>query len=429
MVRVSHPIDRSAWTKARWWSFITLSVLVQMLGWSFLLEHNLARGEKLWQVVTEQKDRNFTVLSADFLEFRDYYRAFPKTINEASPQNVYVEFYKRPLYGPISAALTICLYRVFGITYPRSMFVILPLYATLATMLLFHVLKTVGIPTLEAGVLAGVGTLSFAWLSVFSVPESYSLSVCAALLAMLSGARLPGLEEQGAGRAIARHALVAGATAWIYPPTCGAVFLAVSRISHRKQLLTTVLPAVALAAVVAFAPHGLSGRSEVQQQIDYGGRWSSPHHFVDAELVAEVGSAFLFFGLVSPVDDFVYASPRVNLTTAFGTGMRLVGVCVILACYGAVALIVIAHGQASRMSGALLWFVSLFAFHLFFNPREVLLYLSVPIAVLIYLVGLAVVPLYEKHFTRSKARSVPLACLLLFVMMMILANARAITGI
>ena len=429
MSRLNPPIATFPWARAGWDVVIMLSFFIQMLAWSSLLVHNLARAEKLWQVVPDQKQRNLTVLSADFLEYRDYYRDFPQRISEVSPQTFYVEFEKRPLYGPVSATLTILLRSFLGVTYPVSMYVILSLYASLATMLLFHILKTVGVPALEGGLLAAAGTLSFAWLSVFSIPESYSLSVCAALLAILSGTRLPDLEAQGAGRAIARHALVVGVTSWVYPPICGAVFLVISRVSHRKQWLTLVLPALLLAATVAFAPHLFSGRSAIQEQLDYGSKWSSVAHFADWELMTQVGAAFLFLGIVAPVADFVFAKAEVDLPAIVGMWTTLAGIALLLISYGALVFYSLSSRNLRRVSGALLWFFALFLFHVFYNPREVLLYLSIPVALLLYIVGLMLVPWYEKHGSQSFTGRQSILCVLsVFIILLLAVNIPAVTG-
>jgi hypothetical protein len=417
------------WAKAWRAVAILVALSAQMLAWSMLLAHNLTRIEKVIASVPSQAQRNLLVLSADVLEYRDYYRHFPETFSEISDQNSLVEYYKRPLYGPVSAIFTILAGQLFGVRFPGNLYLILSLYAASATTFLFVLLRTIGIPTLEGATLAAACTLSFGWFSVFSVPESYSLTVCGALLAMMSGARLPELDAVGARLAIVRHALVVGVASWLYLPICGAAFLVIPRVMYRRHWLTAVAPTVLLAAAAAMLPQFLGGPDALRVELDYGARWSSPRHFVDREIVAQVGSAFMFFGLVSPVADFVYAKPEVDLTAAIKAGTPLAGAGVVLACYGALAFFAVSRGHVKRLSGALLWFLCMFVFHVFFNPREVLLYLSVPVAVLFYLAGLALAPWYEEQrSTFTTGRMIVVCFLILFVAVMLAANVRAIVG-
>lgn len=416
---------------AKGWSAVAILValLAQMLAWSMLLAHNLTRIEKVIASVPNQAQRNLLVLSGDVLEYRDYYRGFPATFSEMSSGNSVVESYKRPLYGPVSATLTILAHQLFGVRFPGNLYLILSLYAASATTLLFVLLKTIGLPALEGALLTAACTLSFAWFSVFSMPESYSLTVCGALLAMISGSRLSELDAPGARLAIVRHALVVGVASWLYLPICGAALLVIPRVGHRGQWRTAVAPTVLLAATVAMLPQFLGGSDALRVQLDYGARWSSLGHFADRDLLARVGSAFLFFGLVSPVPDFVYAKPEVDLTAVMKAGAPLAGAAVVLACYLALAFYAVSRGHVKQLSGGLLWFLSLFVFHVFFNPTEVLLYVSVPVAVLFYLAGLALAPWYEtQHSTFTTGRTIVVCLVIGFVAVMLAANVRAVVG-
>lgn len=425
-----------------------------MTAWSILLKHNVARTERVFAQVPAQSWGQL-VLGADILEYRKYFRRFPTRLSDISmapnsvrdrsiaPNNVFVEHHKRPLYGLVSASLTVMLHEVAGISYPVSMYAILSLYASVATLLMYLLLRRVGLPAIEAALLTAVCTFSFAWLSIFSIPESYSLSVCAALLAMLSGSRLPQLGTPGAWRAVLRHAMVTGVLAWIYPLVCGAVLLVISRVQHRKELVSVVLPAAVIAAgiailpaavisaAIALAPQLFGGEGGVQAQIDYVRLLASWTNFANWRLLVEVGTAFLFLGLIAPVADFVSATrPHVHMANVGGAWTTVMGIAIILACFIKLALVTLAHRNIKRLRGALLWFLALFLFHAFFNPREVLLYLSVPVAVLIYIVGLALVPWYERYGTAfNGGRKAIVSLLGGLAVLLIVINLRVVAGI
>lgn len=374
-------------------------------GWWLLLAHNLRRGEALFAQVTDQPSRNVLALSADFLEYRDYYRAFPTRIAEFSAHTTLVEYYKRPLYGPVSAGLSWIAHRLLGLDFPARMFLVLSCYASMATLLLYQLVRSTALPRLESVLLTSLAASGFAWLSVFSVPESYSLSVCATLLAALSGSRVPTFVEPRGRRSAFRHAIVSGLAGWVYLPAAGAILLLLPRVTARKEYRTIVVPATLLTLLLVAAPHLLAGSAVIEQQVTYAERWTSWRHFGDWRILADVAAAFLMFGFISPVADFLHASPAVDLGTALARGPVLAGGLLLGTVYVLLARSVTRSANPHRLLGAGLWLAALYTFHLWYNPREVLLYLSVPVAVLVYLMALALSQARER--SDAGGRDVP----------------------
>ncbi len=396
-----------------------------MAGWSALLVHNLARVERLTDVVREQSQRNLLMLSADSLEYRDYFARFPTSLAAMTTGNSLVEFHKRPLYGPVSATLTVVLAKV-GLVYPSSLYVILSLYASLAVLLAFRLFRTTGLTPLDAGLLAASCGVSFSWLAVFSMPESYSLTTCGALLAMLSGARLPhlNLDDPGSARVCLRHAVVTGIAAWLYLPIAGAVLLLLPTLRSRRDWLTAALPTGAVAAAVAIAPQFLFGFVTVQQQLVYGDRWSTLLNFGQGRLLAEVAGAFLWFGFVAPVPDYLYAPAELNLAVLRPGSWTMVCATFFSALLASLWFGPRVNVTVRRVSGAACWFAALYAFHVYFNPSEVLLYLSVPVAVLAYSTALAM-SAGGPSPSRSRRST---GALVVLVALLALANYRAVIG-
>lgn len=404
-----------------------LTVGALTLAWSLLLRHNLGRTEALMLRVTEQKERNLTLLSADVLEYRDYYERFPRTWADWTDETVYVEYYKRAAYGPISAALNTIVHSVLHVPFPASMYLILSFYAALASTLMFVLLRTLGLGFPESTLLAGAATVSFSWLSLFSVPESYSLSVCATIVAAISGSRLPALEAPGATRALIRHVIVVGVLAWIYLPVCGAVLLAAARVTHARQWTRLVAPSAVAAVLFALAPQVLVGLDALRFQLDYANRLSSASHFEDPSAVGQVATAFMLFGLVTPVPDFIHAPATPSIRAALSAWPTLVVSAFLLCGYGALAWRVVVFRRVRALAGALLWFASLYLFHVLYNPSEVLLYVSIPTAVLVYIVGLALAPIAGPHPQGSaRERLLILGALATLVGALMAANARAV---
>ena len=81
-------------------------------------------------------------LGADIDKYAGYFRDFPATIGEfkAAPSisaltkdKVVVEYWKKPLYGPVSAVLSLGASELFGLAFPRRMFLVLALYCSACT--------------------------------------------------------------------------------------------------------------------------------------------------------------------------------------------------------------------------------------------------------------------------------------------------------
>ena len=254
---------QSGWLNAL---IVIVTIAIQMVGWSAMLRYNLPRAEAVIEAQPER--RNFLVLSADFGEYRDYFRDYPKSLSEISRQNAFNEYYKRPLFGPISAGLSLALITLFGIEYPDSMFLILSFYPSLAGVMFFWLMRRTGLSRTLAGGMTALCIFSFGWLSLFSVPESYSLAVCSVIACLLSGStflREPDLSPASA----TRHAVLAGLGSWLYLPAAASTLLILSAIRSRRQFASVLLPALILAATIAYAPHLLYLWDSAALQVDY----------------------------------------------------------------------------------------------------------------------------------------------------------------
>lgn len=399
-----------------------ISTTVQLPAWAWLLRHNLARGE---QVVAQHPDRqNSLVLSADFLEYRDYYRDFPTAFADLHGSRIDIEFYKRPLYGAISGTLNILVHEAFDLEYPGSMYAILSFYAAISVTLLGWLATRLGLAWPEAMIVSLLGATSFSWMSLFSVPESYSLSVVATLLILHSGLSIVDARAERVNGRLLRHLLFTVLASWIYIPLCGAILMMVDSVKGRRQWLTVVLPCTVLAVLGMALPHLIRGNEEIAKQVGYASRWSSLGYFLDVGVYIRVASALLFFGIVAPVADFVHAAPRVDLSLFVLRWQSVLGATLLTGCYGwlvrSLRLV-----SAPPILGALLWFLSLFLFHVLFNPGEVLLHVVVPTAVLLYLIAVGLARTVRSQMDRRAV----LASLLVLVGSLTFINVRSVLGV
>jgi hypothetical protein len=357
-------------------------------------------------------------LGADIDKYAGYFRDFPATIGEfkAAPSisaltkdKVVVEYWKKPLYGPVSAVLSLSASELFGLAFPRRMFLILALYGSACTCLLFVLLRSVGVRWEWATLLSAIATVAFGWLSMFSVPESYSLATLGALIAMRSGAKLP--LGQSAPKKLVLHCLVTGCMAWLYLPICGATLFVLREIDQRRQVFTILLPCIALVCFVALVPQFLAQISVpehprmqggVMYQMTYGARYINLLNLLDGRRWFDVTFAFLAFSLVSPINHFASSSGSVQWDVIFsrpvalGISLALIAVYV----FGGLAFWRRAcFAMRKVLAVPLLWLVALIMFHVVYNPREVLMYLSVPLAVVLYAVGIGLSQVKKKGQT------------------------------
>jgi hypothetical protein len=410
---------RTPWLAAL---LVVVATIVQMAAWSALLQHNLPRAEAA--VEAQPALRNFLVLSADFGEYRDYYRDYPRNLEEFGRDNIFNEYYKRPAYGPISGSISLVLSKWLGVEYPRSMFIILSFYPSLAGTLFFWLMRRTGLGIALSAAMTAICVLSFGWLSVFSVPESYSLAVCAILACLLSGSRFA-VEPELRRRSAFRHAAVAGLSTWLYLPAAAATVMILPAVRSRRQLLTVLAPALAIAAAIGYGPHLLYQGESAQLQLDYAKKWMSLGNFIDPVIVSKVILSFMFFTIIAPVPDFVAASPDPSIPRVLADWLV---VCLI----GAQAVFLICLAAGSRLQpiyGVATLFASLIAFHIYFNPHEVLLYLS-PITPVL-LLGTAMLLVHYLRIRPQAPQRGPRigAGLFLFAALLSYVNLRSTLGI
>ena len=354
-------------------------------------------------------------LGADIDKYAGYFRDFPATIGEfkAAPSisaltkdKVVVEYWKKPLYGPVSAVLSLGASELFGLAFPRRMFLVLALYCSACTCLLFVLLRSAGLRWEWATLLSAIATVAFGWLSMFSIPESYSLVTLGALISMRSGANLP--LGQSAPKKLVLYCLVTGCMAWLYLPICAAILFVLRAIDQRRQVFTILLPCIALVCFVALVPQFFAlpehprMQGGIAYQMSYGARYSSFINLLNGRRWLDVTFAILAFSLVSPVNHFASSSGSVQWDIIFSRPAALgISLALITAyVFGGLAFWRRASFTMRKVLAVpVLWLVALIIFHVAYNPRDVLMYLSVPLAVILYAVGIGLSEVKQKGQT------------------------------
>ena len=344
-------------------------------------------------------------LGADVHKYSSFFRGFPATIEDIksassistlAKERIFVEYWKRPLWGPVSAALSLGASELFGLAFPSRMLLVLALYSSACVCLLFALLRSAGVRWEWATLMSAIATVAFGWLSMFSIPESASLAAMGALIAMLSGATLP--MGRNAPKKLLLHCLLTGCMAWLHLTICGAVLFILRSIDQRRQVFTILLPCVALVCFVALLPQlfahtSVNSRMQggIAFQINYGAMYGNLTNWFDVKYWLDATFAFLTFILVSPINHFASSPGTVQWDVVFSRPAALGASLVVIAtyvCSGIVFWRRASFEMRKALAVPLLWLVLLIIFYVFFNPRELLLYLPIPVAVVLYAVGI-----------------------------------------
>ncbi|MBB3930149.1 hypothetical protein GGR25_001188 [Kaistia hirudinis] len=340
---------------------------------------------------------------ADTQEYYSYLHNYPDTLpaltkaltnGKLFQDQIATEYYKRPLYGFFSSLTTIVIHSVTGRTTPDRIYDILALYAALATTLCFAMLRQCSWRLLPS--LFGTFCLatSYAWFSILFVPESYSLSLAATLLVLNSGIALQNrMTRDGTVslRCAVGHSILVAAASWIYLPAFGAIAFLLgikTRIfTNNIRLLWLVLTACILTLMPQLVYNYIfSGSISIQNEFSYGSQWGGLVNFVNVEYLINVPSAFIIFSILPSSLNLLHVGGGIDWVSIF-SGWRLTSMLIASFSITCIGIAFVWKRRDRRLLPFLLWLVGLIAFHIYFNPAEVLLYNSVPFAVVAGLVA------------------------------------------
>jgi len=405
-------ISRRAQLKELGFSVITFLLL--FFSWNELITWNWARINQICRSTTvyeasptipsntgemDWKKCESYFLGADPLEYELYFRRFPGSLPDfigqisdaRARQTLLVEIHKRPLFGPLTALATSIVGTLSGLPHPERMHAVLALYASICSLLLFRLLRWAGSSIALALCATTVATASFSWLSVFSIPESYSLSVAATIIAARSGMSLSRATERHEEWAIVAHSLVIGIASWLYLPACGALFFGLSPFPRRPKALRVPLTLGVSICALALSPQLiLGGFAQVATQMDYGMQWGSISNLLDLDIWLEVIAAFLVFSIVAPADHALTIPGTVQWYAVHSLPVIASAACVIASYILLIRSATLRGMQLRDLVGPAFWLISLLTFHVIFNPREVLLYTSPPLVLIVLMASLII---------------------------------------
>lgn len=383
---------------------------LQIPFWWLLVKHDVTRALKA------RARFNAPVLGSDINENTDYFQEYPDITAESG------QFMKRPLFLPLFLATNWMLSQT-GLEYPERMYAYLSIVASACGLMMAILLLKCGWSPLQAITGAVLSIFSFSWMSTFTIPETYSLTVLAVIACLISAERL------SPDRKLSwfRHATIVGLASWLYPPICGASLLVASLAKERKQWLTIVLPAVLLAAMIALAPQFFSESGGVDKQLSYLANYGSFENFGSIEHWRDVATIFAFFGFVSPVQDFVTAKGRPDWGYILSNEILMITVLAIAAAHLFLWKQIVTSNFRREWIGVGAWLFCLLLFFVLFNPREILLYASIPATLLLYCIGRVLGQRWRNsQWKNQKAVTVALA---VTAVLLLCINVRSVLGL
>jgi hypothetical protein len=402
------------------WVWLSIFFCLQFYGWWTLIPYNHQRA------VAARSEAKAPVLGSDINKYNTYFQYYPETASWASKPGVFHQFVKRPLYPPIFISTNWILSKA-GISYPSRMYLFLAFFAALSGALVCLLLIKMNWSPLQAVLGALFCTSSFSWLSTFSIPESYSLTISAAILSLLSGHRFVQMQPSSHLRRY-QHAVISGVAAWLYLPLCGASLLVLSSLNDRRQWLTTAFPVVLIAAAIAIAPQLLSEFGGLQKQMTYGARYSSVGNLASYELWRDVTTVFFFFSFIAPVGDFLTSSGRPDWSYVSSSLPTIMAIIIMATGYYLLIARVIAGRLGRELLGVATWSLALLLFGIVFNPKEALLYASLPATLAAYIVGLVLGHDRGWQIASPARRTVSVMALTIGVVLLVCLNASSIFG-
>lgn len=375
--------------------------------WQIISAECISPGAKA-SAQTTSDDWNYSacgnvIHGADTQEYYYYFESYPDKIEKLKNsfqtteiffENIGTEYYKRPLFGAISTSLGLTWHQITGISFPERAFDVLALYSALSTTLIFLIFLRCGASVSVALLSAIVASTSYAWLTVLSIPESYSLSVCAALIVLYSGIRL---QQQMRGQAtiplsaVLRHLAIVIIASNLYLPNFGAMAFLLGVRTKRLDSNVKLIGVSVITAILVLVPQFIllavtGGMYGPADQISYGFEWGSTWNFLNPVVWIDSIAAFSVFSIVPASFPLLHVGGGIDWSVLV-TDKRMLPVFALGVALSVAAAWFVWRAWRPSSWPFVIWLAGLVVFHTFYNPGEVLLYNAVPFTVLVGLIA------------------------------------------
>lgn len=320
---------------------------------------------------TQQQTSGFIYWFDDWVFYADSSGSYERMKELSFEGNMW----RHPLYPLVVHPLFLFLRHVLDLGKREAARSIVALLAAVNTALFCHLLLRSLKDKPAALLFTGLYAAAFSNLVFFSIPETYSLAHIGILGFFLALIRFP--PDLSSRRAVL-YGAYAATGALLNPPLglllgayCG---LLLRRVSWRPALRPVLLAAASALALYLGANLLLLGPEFFGRSQNLAHRWATPANYLDLKNWLNVGVSFFLYSLLSPLDE-LERSIGLRQFTGYFRSPGLLAVFLVLAGFLAAALWRLRRQLADDLVlGACLWLGVLFIFHVYFNPREALLY-------------------------------------------------------
>ena len=276
-----------------------------------------------------------------------------------------------------------------------SILLVLALLSALCVVGTFLLLKSYFSSTRLALLFACLYAFFFSNLVIYSIPETYSMSILAILLYLSYLLRVRGSLD---GRDSLVLSVLAGFAALFNPPLLSLLTIHLVLILRRiefKRWAALAAANVALGALVFLLvnfliPPDKDGWTFLPTYSIYAKKWASIGNLLDMGSVATVIVDFFFYSVLSPTGQLPRRLAWQDLSGYWHSwlGTLLFPLLASYICYGLFAAI--KHHKSHPLGGSLLsWMLLMLLFYIYFNPRDAMLYSSQILLPLTFILALA----------------------------------------
>jgi hypothetical protein len=283
--------------------------------------------------------------------------------------------WRHPLYPLIVSPLMIGIKAVFGFGNRQAAKVVVALLAALNVALFFILLHYCLREKIIAFVFTCLYGVLFSNLVFFSIPETYSLANLGILVFFILVIRFR--RDITKKRAVTLG-VAAGVGALVNPPLglllVSVYVLCLRRLAWHPGLRRCIWATLTALLVYLGANFLLFGLDYLDKSQKLANRWATVANFFEPMNWLNVGVSFFVYAVVSPLDELKRSIGLEDFSGYFQAPLKVLVFAVFIGFLIFAIYRLVRRGAGDLVLTSAAWLAVLSIFHLYFNPREALLY-------------------------------------------------------
>jgi hypothetical protein len=283
--------------------------------------------------------------------------------------------WRHPLYPIIVHPLLSAAKALLGLGTRQAARVVIALLAALNVSLSFLLFQSCLTEKGTAILLTVIYAFMFSNLVFFSVPETYSLSNIGILVFLLLISRCSGPPSN---RHVLLLGLVCGTGALLNPPLglllVSVYALFVARFGIRPSVTPCLKATFAALLVYLGTNFMLFGFDFVEKSRKLASKWATFSNYLDPANWLNVGVSFFVYAVISPLQELERSIRLEDITGYFRSPLKILLFFAFAFYLGYAFVRLVRQQRDDLVIVAAAWLTAAFVFHVYFNPREALLY-------------------------------------------------------